>query len=1067
MSEYLTYAAVRTDDFQSLLKQCVKNAHKLGVRFEVPTKPTPEAHTWVGVFENGWVFAMADPAVWELLDIFAKLAKDQGLDYLSGATEGSFNKWGYDFAAGGDVQHRFLADPSLRVGEDEYHLYTGDPAALAHTFDVSRIRLQRMLRQFNATNVQEFHELLGFTPDRAKSVRFVIVGPGTYSNTATYLVDNRSPAGASTTSIGETTLALSQIILAAGKGLGAAANAKAARYSKESNWAEAQDMVMRLQKAGRHEAALAAVDALIKRAEQGEFERLPHLQREERIATIHAMRGLALFDLDRTDEAIIAIRDHALSVNRYVGPSHRAAIAGRLGTLLVQRGNYQEALEPLRLCLAERPLQTSTWAALARAAHRCGRTFEARQAALQGLAAGPDYAGWPGILREVGMQRSDGLPERDPKLSKAFRREAKELMRTGQKQQALAKFRLSLHHSPTDLDCVWGVACAIAECLRDGVIEMDEEDREVIRLLEQVCYGNPPWPWSWGTLAEVLMRFGERERAKQAVHAYARVHVARVEDLLDVSLWLARLNPEMGVEILEVLLERFIELRLRGSASYDEARDTSKAKALGMLGWALLELERPVEALEYLIQASQSDSSNADNWATLAETHVTLGNAAAARRALSRGLKCDPKHKHLKTIARKLPSQLSAPPRRCTSLAARLAVHTHDQPKLRPMVIKTDFLMDQIRQIAERLAGGRSLVRKGKLAEAGKLVEELLEECERLRETQDGDPLDKMEAELLSEMALLASARGDVASGERYLAQALALMAPLVAAQPEDARLIGMLTTLELNYGAMLAATRRFEEARTTLTSVIERLGARVEHSAPTPQLTHMWISALQNRALAAEQAGDVGAALDDCRQAREGAATLEGPSAVRAQIDLALRTAGLERRAGRNDHALETLLTGLDLAEAAIHQDAATFHPMYMRAKVAVADAYFASGQFCEGEDHIFEAIERMPEVVDTVLVAADMYSALLIKDDAELNAGGLPRVEVEESFAEVLANLDTRCPDKELCRLVRARFRVLTGHADDEARALASAAIGPDRRLELHRALQGKLKAALELAG
>ena len=129
MSEYLTYAAVKFDDIDAFLRRCVKASKKLGVRFEVPTGPTSEAHTWVGAFDNGWLFALADPAVWELLDVFSKVARDKSLPYLFGSTEGGFSKWSYEYAEGGQVLHRFFSDPSIRFDESEYHLYQGDPAA--------------------------------------------------------------------------------------------------------------------------------------------------------------------------------------------------------------------------------------------------------------------------------------------------------------------------------------------------------------------------------------------------------------------------------------------------------------------------------------------------------------------------------------------------------------------------------------------------------------------------------------------------------------------------------------------------------------------------------------------------------------------------------------------------------------------------------------------------------------------------------------------------------------------------------------------------------------------------
>ena len=655
MSEYLTYAAVKFDDLDAFLRKCVKAGTKLGVRFEVPSGPTSEAHTWVGAFDNGWIFALADPAAWELLDVFSKVSRDRHLPYLFGSTEGGFSKWSYEYAEGGQVLHRFFSDPSIRFDESEYHLYQGDPAALAAVFDVSRVRLQRMLRQFNSVPVHEFHEMLGFQLDRALTLKSIIAAAGVFTGPSTYMVD-LDKGGATqdaTITLGEATSAFQQIEIAAQQGFGAAASVKAASFGASGGFAEAHEMVMRLQKANQPKVALSVIEELLKRVDD-EVARLPELRRRVKIASIHALRGLILYDLGQTDEALRVFQENALKVNRYLGPDHRSAITGRLGALLVERGRFEEALEPLRLCLAERPLQASVWANLARAAHNCRLSFEARQAALQGLASDPTYDGWPGIMRELRLNQSDLLPERKPEYCRRYRREAKELMRQGNKRQALAKFRLSLHHNPADLDGAWVVACTIAECLRDGILEVDHEDLEVIRLLEQVCFGNPSWPWAWGTLIEVLDRYGKDEWERQAAEAYGCVHASRIEDLLDLSLWLAKLNARPGVVLLEILLDRFVELRLRGGSSFDEGRDSLKFKALTTYGWALLQLNRPHDALEPLIEATQHEPTNADNWSTLAEVHYRLRNWRAANRAVSRGLKNDPNHAHLKRLSDKL-----------------------------------------------------------------------------------------------------------------------------------------------------------------------------------------------------------------------------------------------------------------------------------------------------------------------------------------------------------------------------------------------------------------------------
>ena len=202
-----------------------------------------------------------------------------------------------------------------------------------------------------------------------------------------------------------------------------------------------------------------------------------------------------------------------------MGPERRASCAGRLGKLLC-RHEPEKALPWLRLALAERPTEATTWASLAEAALRCGHREEARQAVLAGVASDRLQSAWPNLMQQLGLTEAYLLPDRKPETAKRHRQDARDLLKMGHRDQAMARFRLALHHDPDDIDSAWGVAAAWSEGLRSGEMKEDPDDHELARLLEQVAFGNPTWPWSWATLVEVLERRGEHERALLAVEAY-------------------------------------------------------------------------------------------------------------------------------------------------------------------------------------------------------------------------------------------------------------------------------------------------------------------------------------------------------------------------------------------------------------------------------------------------------------------------------------------------------------------------------------------------------------------
>jgi tetratricopeptide (TPR) repeat protein len=653
VSEYVTFAALKASSLEDVLERCIKAAEKINVRFEVPSGPTNEAHTWVGVFANGWVFALADPGVWELLDVFNKVARDTGLPCLTGTTEGDFRKWTYEYQESGTLQHQFCADPSLHHQPNEYDKYKGDAAALARVFDSSLVRLRSQVKQFQAPPVHEFLDTLGFDVKFARRMRFVVVTPGRLttapSTLSVVLKPKAGTSGSDFKDVGRTTKAFDQIFKAMEGGHSSAASLRAARFGSEGDFNEVHDLFMRLRKQGQHDLALPIAEELVARVQRGDFSRAPQNQREVREASIYGLRGMALHSLGRVDEAIQDFQERALSINRYIGPLHRASIAAKLGGALVAKGRFGEALDPLRLCLSERPLHAKTWANLARAALKVGNTREARQAAILGIAADPSLPQWEELRRDLRLTDRDILPPRKPQEARSHRREAQQLMRAGDKVRAVDKFRVALHQAPTDIDCAWGVACALAECIREGLIPMDPNDLEVIRLLEQVAFANPTWPWSWATLVEMLDKHGLRERAQQALYAYSQVHATRLEDLEDMAIWLAGTHPELGVQALRVLLDRFVDLRLQGIGS-SANREQAKFKALAALGKGLTRLGRAQEALQPLTDAAQIDAAEPENLLTLAEAHAQMGNLRAAMRATSRGLKVAPDHVRLRQM---------------------------------------------------------------------------------------------------------------------------------------------------------------------------------------------------------------------------------------------------------------------------------------------------------------------------------------------------------------------------------------------------------------------------------
>jgi tetratricopeptide (TPR) repeat protein len=207
--------------------------------------------------------------------------------------------------------------------------------------------------------------------------------------------------------------------------------------------------------------------------------------------------------------------------------------------------------------------------------------------------------------------------------------------------------------------------------------------------------------------------------------------------------------------------------------------------------------------------------------------------------------------------------------------------------------------------------------------------------------------------------------------------------------------------------------------------------------------VTSLRIAALQNRAMLSQQEGADEEALADLDRAL--ALTVEvrpaNPQTFGAMaIDLHHRLTVLYRRGSRLEEALGAARGALQVAESLAGDEWGPFAALYVRAKMVLADLCFDAGQFSEGEDHLFEVIESVPELLDPVLSGIDAYLSLWALSDDALVSGGLPREEVGESLAELLATFDARSSDDALRAAVWARYDLLVNGQREAAEQIAS---------------------------
>lgn len=359
------------------------------------------------------------------------------------------------------------------------------------------------------------------------------------------------------------------------------------------------------------------------------------------------------------------------------------------------------------------------------------------------------------------------------------------------------------------------------------------------------------------------------------------------------------------------------------------------------------------------------------------------------------------------------------------------------------MVVR-DSLMDMIQRLRGEFRDVQMRIKGGDLgASAVDQLEELLLAVQKLAPSCPDDQrlkLDKLHAGIHGELGLLAGVQGSLDSARKHIELAIELLGGF----PEDPQSeeFTIIATQYLNAGSMSAAAGDFEKAEETFDVVIDRLRP---HLSTRPENGQLWLSAVQNRALFRERSGRLDEAKVDLEQALEvaEAASAQDPKQwLHRAFMTCTRLVEMATRQKWPEVALKWAQHEMKLADRLVDASVGPFGADYVRARMDLAKAFIDNGQFDAAEDHIFGAIESASEHVDVVLFGTDLYAVLTTKTDEELQAGGLPRDEVEDSYAELLAKLDTNCTsvqEKEIAVLSRARFDCLVnGRFDSAAQAL-----------------------------
>jgi hypothetical protein len=294
-----------------------------------------------------------------------------------------------------------------------------------------------------------------------------------------------------------------------------------------------------------------------------------------------------------------------------------------------------------------------------------------------------------------------------------------------------------------------------------------------------------------------------------------------------------------------------------------------------------------------------------------------------------------------------------------------------------------------------------------------------------------------------AEQALLAQRMQDARASRNAFDEALRLFGGLPMDAAEGRYRLQLATTL-VNCSVLLARERMLEDAVARLDEALGHLDALPASQAKIAMTLRM--GALQNRGSFELEAQQPEAAVATMERALALGNTLldDGQGQWLPQVlDLHLRLSHLLRQLKRNADSLKLAERASRLAEAHRAVDAQGGARMFVAAQLQLVDGYFVEGRFAQAETELFKAVDAT-EDLQAMLVGTGFYLSLLRREDAALEAGDLPRDEVEESLQELVARLERAGTPGDLMEIVRARQALMVQEDATSAKAVMTRWVG-----------------------
>lgn len=320
--------------------------------------------------------------------------------------------------------------------------------------------------------------------------------------------------------------------------------------------------------------------------------------------------------------------------------------------------------------------------------------------------------------------------------------------------------------------------------------------------------------------------------------------------------------------------------------------------------------------------------------------------------------------------------------------------------------MQTEKWLETQLQTARQLVDiGSQNLRQGNITAASEVMQEASAILD-MAEQPEFDEVLKLRARVLNELGVI-SQRTNQIERARDLHREAARMCDMLLEQGHEFR--GNSAATHLNLSSILAALGELEEARKVSERALELIESlRAEEQAGVDNLA---MGAYLNMGLICARSNDLAASDDYMNRAL----TIADQLAEKGQAEITVQAAqGCQQlsvgmfEAQKFEEALKWGEKAAEYSERAYEALGQQVLGIYVVSQINLISYHERLGNFADAEDSLFKALDVVGNDAQILRRGLAFYEQLRKQADSRLEAGNLPREEVEDSYNEIKSRIE-----------------------------------------------------------